>query len=314
MNLIQVHRMSTISYCAILVPNTILIYDHLATLTEEISSVWCRPKALSAMLFLLNRYVALLGNVYGLIGDTLPASVEVLYSIIQLTWQAHDSFYTQSCPTYILSRQVLVYLQGCIVCLILTLRTYALYGRSKWLLSSLVIIILTFMVGAAAETFGPYSSTVTNLPEGDCYQTYTAETTIRLAVAWEALSVYEFLIFVLTVSRIFQIRRLLRLSLTSSRRNIVAVMFQDGAMYFGAMTLFNIPNILTYYRGSGITRGSLSTFTSCMSVILISRLMLNLHKSIDAGILSAPTWDDDNSLPILTTRVDVQSTNSSHYW
>lgn len=295
MNLIQAYRMSTISYCAILVPNTILIYDHLATLTEEISSIWCRPKALSAMLFLLNRYVALLGNVYGLIGDTLPASVE-------------------SCPTYILSRQVLVYLQGCIVCLILTLRTYALYGRSKWLLSSLVIIILTFMVGAAAETFGPYSSTVTNLPEGNCYQTYTAETTIRLAVAWEALSVYEFLIFVLTVSRIFQIRRLLRLSLTSSRRNIVAVMFQDGAMYFGAMTLFNIPNILTYYRGSGITRGSLSTFTSCMSVTLISRLMLNLHKSIDAGILSTPTWDDDNSLPVLTTRVDVQSTNSSHYW
>lgn len=295
MNIIQAYRMSMISYFAILVPNTILIYDHLATLAEEISSIWCRPKALSAVLFLLNRYVALLGNVYGLIGDSLPASVV-------------------SCPTYILSRQVLVFSQGCIVYLILTLRTYALYGRSKWLLVSLVFIILTFMVGAAAETFGRYSSTVTNLPRGGCYQTYTTETTVRLAVAWEALSVYEFLIFVLTVSRIFQIRRLLQLSLTSSRKNIVAVMFQDGALYFGAMTLFNIPNILTYYYGSGVTRGSLSTFTSCMSVTLISRLMLNLHESIDAGILSAPTWDDDDSLPVLTTRFDVQSTNSSHYW
>lgn len=44
------------------------------------------------MLFLLNRYVALVGNVYGLIGIFLPVSVVVLYFTIQLTWQAHDSF------------------------------------------------------------------------------------------------------------------------------------------------------------------------------------------------------------------------------
>lgn len=295
MDTIQVYQMMTISYYAIMVPIIILVYDHLVTLAEEISFIWCRPKALSAMLFLLNRYVALLGNVYGLIGDFLPASVE-------------------SCPTYILSRQVLLFLQGFIVCLILTLRTYALYGRSKRLLVLLVIIILAFAGGAAAETFGRYSSTVTNLPEGGCYQTYTADTNIRLGVAWMALFVYELLIFVLTISRVFKIRGFLRLSLTKSRRNIVVVMFQDGAMYFGVMTLINIPNILTYYRGSDITRGFLSTFTSCMSVTLISRLMLNLHKSIDAGILSAPTWDDDNSLPILTTRLDIQSANSSHYW
>ncbi|KAG2142631.1 hypothetical protein BD769DRAFT_1086689 [Suillus cothurnatus] len=62
---------------AILVPNVILIYDHMATLTEEISCIWCCPKVLSAVLFLLNRYVALLGNVYGLIGDFLPVSVEL---------------------------------------------------------------------------------------------------------------------------------------------------------------------------------------------------------------------------------------------
>ncbi|KAG0702180.1 hypothetical protein DFH29DRAFT_511822 [Suillus ampliporus] len=44
----------------------ILIYDHMVTLPEEIAFIWCRPKALSAMLFLLNRYVALLGNICSL--------------------------------------------------------------------------------------------------------------------------------------------------------------------------------------------------------------------------------------------------------
>ncbi|KAG2132372.1 hypothetical protein DEU56DRAFT_812395 [Suillus clintonianus] len=293
MDIIQAQQM-TMSYYAMLVPSTILIYDHMATLTEEIAFIWCRPKALSAVLFLLNRYVALLGNIYGLIGDFLPTSDE-------------------SCPTYVLSKQVLVFSQAIIVCLILTLRTYALYGRSKRLLAFLGIIGLAFAGGAAAETFGSYPSTVTNVP-GGCYETFTADTNIRLGLAWVVLSVYESLIFVLTVSRIFGIRGFLRLSLTMSRRNIIVVIFQDGALYFGAMTLFNIPNILTYFGGSDIIRGSLSTFTSCMSVTLISRLMLNLHKSIDTGIFSAPTWDDDDALAVLTTRVDVQSTISSHHW
>ncbi|KAG1777304.1 hypothetical protein EV702DRAFT_271533 [Suillus placidus] len=280
MDIIQAQQLLILSYYAILVPNTILIYDHMVTLAEEISSIWCRPKALSALLFLLNRYVALLGNVYGLIGNFLPTSVE-LSDIHAIETSAR--FFT------------------------------SMYRLRKRLLAFLVVIILAFVGGASTETFGHYPTTVTDLP-GGCYQTYTAEATFRLGVAWVALSVYELLIFVLTVSKIFKIRGLLRLSLIRSRRNIVVVMFQDGAMYFGAMTLFNIPNILTYYCGPDVTRGTLSTFTSCMSVILISRLMLNLHKSIDAGILSSPTQDDVDDLPILTTRLEVQSTNSSHYW
>ncbi|KAG1750888.1 hypothetical protein EDB19DRAFT_1904285 [Suillus lakei] len=50
-----------------------------------------------------------------------------------------------------------------------------------------------------------------------------------------------------------------------------------------------------------------------MSVTLISRLMLNLHKSIDAGIFSTPALDDGLSLAVLTTGVNVQSAISSHH-
>ncbi|KAG2050154.1 hypothetical protein BDR06DRAFT_960476 [Suillus hirtellus] len=291
MDVAQAQQMLITRY-AVLVPNIILMYDHVATLTEEIVFIWCRPKALSSALFLLNRYVAVLGNIYVFVDYLLPASV--------------------SCSTYRLSRQVLAFLQVFIVSFILALRTYALYDRSKCLLALLVIIILTFVGGAFTGTFGRHSSTVTNLPGGGCYRIYTAKIIIRLA--WMIPPVYGLLIFVLTVTRALKIRGLLRLSLTKSRRNIIAVMFQDGVMFFGAMTLFEIPNILTYYHGSDMVRGSLRTFTNCMSVTLISRLMLNLHKSVDAGILSAPTRDDDDGLLVLTTGLDVQSTNSSHYW
>jgi len=53
----------------------------MATFTEEIIFIWYRPKALSAMLFLLNRYVALFGNIYALLINFpgLPVSEEVLW-------------------------------------------------------------------------------------------------------------------------------------------------------------------------------------------------------------------------------------------
>ncbi|KAG1732499.1 hypothetical protein EDB19DRAFT_1262914 [Suillus lakei] len=64
---------------AILAGNSILIYDHIVTLPEEIAFIWRRPKALSAILFLLNRYVALLSNMSSLVVDFQPIiSDEVL--------------------------------------------------------------------------------------------------------------------------------------------------------------------------------------------------------------------------------------------
>jgi hypothetical protein len=54
------------------------MYDHMATLPEEIAFIWRRPKALSAMLFLFNRYLALLSNVSNLVVRFIPLSNKVL--------------------------------------------------------------------------------------------------------------------------------------------------------------------------------------------------------------------------------------------
>ncbi|KAG2368653.1 hypothetical protein BDR07DRAFT_1390494 [Suillus spraguei] len=196
----------------------------------------------------------------------------------------------------------------------MTIRTYALYGRSRHLLAWLLIILVALAGAASVGTFGRFSGNTIIFPGIGCYETYTAETSIRLGLAWVALFVFDLLIFTLTVYMICKTRGLLRLSLLT-RRNVIDTIFHDGAMYFGAMALFNIPNILTYYTGSGMISGTLGAFTSCMSVTLISRLMLNLHKSIDTGIFSTLAPDnDDECLIIITTRVNVESANSSHHW
>ncbi|KAG2362081.1 hypothetical protein BDR07DRAFT_1407916, partial [Suillus spraguei] len=126
-----------------------------------------------------------------------------------------------------------------------------------------------------------------------------------------ALFTFELFIFILTVDRICKTRGLLRLSpFTGS--NIIDIIFHDGVMYFGAMTLIGIPNILTYFSSSVVIRGSLATFTGIMSATLISRLVLNLHESTDNGILSTTVVEDNATFALLTSRVNVQSTISSH--
>ncbi|KAG1811819.1 uncharacterized protein BJ212DRAFT_1589264 [Suillus subaureus] len=273
----------------VLVANSILIYDHIVTLPEEIRFIWCRPKILSSIFFLVNRYFALVGNIFGLFIDFLPVVSN------------------ESCSRYMLVRELLLFLQQITVSFTLTLRIYALYGRSKRLLSCMIIIGLALTGGAFASSLSDNNTTI-YVQGSDCQNTFTAEAAIRHGLAWVAVFVYDSIIFVLTIFRTCKTRKFLRSSLSS--RNIPNIMFQDGAMYFAAMTLINLPNILTYYCGSDITRGNLATITSCISVTLISRLVLNLHKSTDNGIFSAPIRDDGPSEDVFTTR--VQAVISSH--
>ncbi|KAG2358155.1 hypothetical protein BDR07DRAFT_1489832 [Suillus spraguei] len=240
----------------------ILIYDHISTLPEEIAFIWYRPKTLSATLFFINRYVALLSNISHMLGDFLPISNKTL------------------------------------ICIILFLRTYALYGRSKRLLKWMVIISLPL---AAAVWSGTFLHDSNNVTDGKCHEIYTTVTSIRRGIAWLAMFILELLIFALTVFKVCKTRGLPRF-FQISRRDILDVIFYDGVMYFAGMTLVNLSNILTYFCGLDITRGSLSTITSCMSVNLISRLMLNLHESMDTGIFSTSAT---TSIDILTTRAGI---------
>ncbi|KAG2150537.1 hypothetical protein DEU56DRAFT_780586 [Suillus clintonianus] len=278
----------------VLAGNSILIYDHMVTLLEEIDFIWRRPKALSATLFLLNRYVALFGFISSSVMDLLLVSDE-------------------GCSKYTLCRQLYIFFQGIIICIIMAIRTYALYDCSKRLLTCMTIIIIALAGVACAVTFARISGDAAIFPGVGCYETYTAEIAARIGLAWVALFVFDLLIFVLTLCKFCKTRGLLRLSLVT-RGNIIDIIFHDGAMYFGAMALINIPNIWTYYSGSVATRGSLCNFTTCISATLMSRLMLNLHKTADTDIFSTPSRDDDRSLVVLTTRVGVQSAISSHHW
>lgn len=195
-----------------------------------------------------------------------------------------------------------LFLQGIIVSIIMAMRLYALYGCSKRLLTWIVIVMFALGAVCCAGTFGQYAGDVDIVPGVGCDEIFSKAVAARIGLAYVAQLIFDLFIFVLTVYRICKTKGLLRLSLIA-RRNIIDIIFHDSVMFFGAMILTNIPNILTYYSGSvGIT-GSFCTFTGCISVTLVSRLMLNLHQTY--GTSSTPSQDNGPSLAVLTTRIDV---------
>ncbi|KIK54637.1 hypothetical protein GYMLUDRAFT_896833 [Collybiopsis luxurians FD-317 M1] len=63
------------------------------------------------------------------------------------------------------------------------------------------------------------------------------------------------------------------------------IVLRDGTSYFCIMAFSNAINIATFYYPLPYVRGALSTFACSISVTMISRLVLNLHKIANSGLI-----------------------------
>ncbi|KAJ7637348.1 hypothetical protein DFH06DRAFT_1478816 [Mycena polygramma] len=246
---------------------TILFFDHLITLDTEINLLWRRSKSLSAHWFYINRYFGFLS---GIAVSALPF---VTLSV-------------KTCRQYSFAREVILVATQAITSAIMIIRVYALYGRSRrilWFLLGLGAIVVGVSVYSFNQQHGSRPMVL-----GGCHFDLSGETSYRLAGSWEGLFVFDTAIFVLTVYNAFLTRRRMIPS-----TGLYTVVVRDGAVYFGIVALANLANIASYYfPDSGIIDpGSLSTLASCVSVTMISRLILNLHEHANAGIMTEMSSD-----------------------
>ncbi|CAK5275841.1 unnamed protein product [Mycena citricolor] len=184
----------------------------------------------------------------------------------------------------------------------LILRTYALYERSRRVLGFVVgVAALVIAVAVWAVVAGPTTAADVKMPPLDldrgCAAGVTRSQAAGLAIAWSSMMLFDCVIFVLTLYRALSRRRALGFQL-------LTVLLRDGAIYFGVMVLINVANILTFFMGKvdimftsdflvacsscnqqPYTKGVLATFTSTISSVMISRLMLNLR---DPGLQKMP--------------------------
>lgn len=242
---------------------SILYYDHILTFKSEVAHLWARPKSHSSYWFFLNRYFAFFTNI----------------AVLTLSFTTLSA---QGCRTFTLFRQILLIVNQILVCVLLTLRIYALYHRSK--------VILTYMLSSGAilagiscyVMFGQKSSVAEQ--SAGCHTSLSRISAIRLAGAWEALFLYDSILFSLTLYKTLKERKDNRI--TGINIDLVSLILRDGCMYFAVMALCNLANILTFYLCGPYLRGSLSTFASSTSVTMMSRMMLNLHETADEGLYS----------------------------
>ncbi|THH16609.1 hypothetical protein EW146_g4060 [Bondarzewia mesenterica] len=169
------------------------------------------------------------------------------------------------------------------------------------------------MIATSSLALVSLSSDVLASVEG-CHLAMSDATGIRVVVDWEWECFLDIMIFGLTVARTYQHRDVRTWSWGLGRRNagLMQLFLRDGALYFAAITLTNLLNILAYYLAPPMLKGGLSTFSTCVSVTMMSRLMLNLHEAVappstlfttrEMAFATRREDDDPTSIPFHTLR------------
>jgi len=178
--------------------------------------------------------------------------------------------------------------------ILLAMRVYALYYRNKWVLS---VVILEAAAAIAVSCW----TLIRLLPGGAISESPTPAYRKPVAVAFSGLLLFDFTIFILTMARSFH--------LWNRREPFIHRLFIDGLLYYGVICSLNVLNIVILV---GIQpRIDLSTpiFTNVVSVVMVSRIMINLrdptlHEPADNDV----TDTEPNAGPVSTVVLEDLST------
>ncbi|KAJ7720220.1 hypothetical protein B0H14DRAFT_623466 [Mycena olivaceomarginata] len=256
-----------------------LIWDYIITIDVESQYLWKRAKSASAYWFFAIRY--------GGISNQYPGG-RILVS--------HPT-QEGECVRYDLAHQLFMLATQLLVSAVMILRIWALYGRRARVLWWLIGIASSFtaiaVVSATLSQIVPVptrvsgacirGNTASRSPScRDCHLAVDESASYYLAGPWECLFAFDTMIFGMTTYKGYITRR----DIGGVNMPIHRLLVRDGAMYFVTMALANLTNIVTFFIGGPLVPGSLATFATCMSVVMISRLMLNLHERTDVGVLT----------------------------
>ncbi|KAJ7260378.1 hypothetical protein B0H12DRAFT_1231852 [Mycena haematopus] len=295
-----------------IVPVCFLIYDQIITLDQEFNFVWKHPNRPSTYWFLALRYGALLTNI--------PVVVFSFTLIIA----------SQSCVDYDFVHQLFMLVTELVVSALMIIRMYALYAKSACVLWGLLGIgICLIALTAWSMKVGQHGHSLTIV--SGCHLSIVDSASIHLAIPWECLFVFDSMygpstyividlaltlvprIFGLTVYNGYMTHR----AVGGANMPLHRLMVRDGAMYFAAMALANLANIVTFLIRGPLLPGSLATFATCTSVTLMTRLMLNINERTEDWGMSLNLSDElefvvDDSLNQLDADFPLSSRRREH--
>ncbi|VDB90202.1 unnamed protein product [Peniophora sp. CBMAI 1063] len=255
---------------------TILYYDWLCTLPDEITHLWRKPSArgiLPMSCFFVLRYGALLGHIAIAVElFSLSVGTEVCAPMLCfIGWIAE-----QTCAKLQTIHQILICVLQLFSALTLLLRLNAVY-RKRWVLVFLCTIIVAIVIFAiwaliirpAGEPRNEFLvGAGTTLP--GCNPLVTEKESHRIAAVWAGMLIYEVTVFVLLLAKGLQEH-------WRAPATLWHTLLLDGALYFLAISLSNVANIVCYLTATPVIKGTLGTLTNILSSTLVCRLVIHLR-------------------------------------
>lgn len=263
----------------------VFLWDYCVTFDEEVRFFWGGKLSPATILFMINRYVNL------------------LITILELLEQAPLQT-PQSCGPFIRVLQSLLIFALFIVAVFASLRVYAVWGRD-WrpalpiFLLALVSPILSIIIDVGQ------TPAIAPPPSVGCavYMKIPTAVFSKLIVANRATtSIYDALVLFLTVLRTVNLMK--RAKQMNVRTGIVSLLLRDGAVYFFALLVINLAQIIitAEYEGSNL----LSYYVSPLTSVLISRFLLHLRQAGDQDLQARGT---ERPSLYLTSHLPVYSTS-----
>ncbi|KAH9961866.1 hypothetical protein BGW80DRAFT_1357351 [Lactifluus volemus] len=249
----------------------ILYYEYALTLPREIQYLWPphNKQGWFTTACLLNRYLAVIGHLPTVVSYFLSGSPTLC-----------DDLHTFR-KTLVVNMQIIAGL----LCLV---RVYALYSRSRRILSLLLTIGFGAIINASvmlviAPRVGGEEILVISDIRG-CNQFTPFIGGLYGALAWSGVLIFDSVVFSLTLYKALSVGRGVWL---------LDLIVRDGALYFSVLFIMNLINILMLWCSPPLLKNSTATLTSVLSTTLVSRLVLNLREQ-DSSISRVSTSIDPN--------------------
>ncbi|EPQ50397.1 hypothetical protein GLOTRDRAFT_133950 [Gloeophyllum trabeum ATCC 11539] len=259
-----------------LASSTIVIYDHLITLDQEIDLIWKASWTPGKVLFLTNRYYVLASVIFNnyVLFTTHLSDSDFSFNRSHM----HSlSLHGNSCVKWFRWQGTTGLLVSMIAEIILQLRLYALYHLNRRVL---VLMCGAFLVsaGTAAVIMGTvlarisaHSGLIPGLPF--CIPVNVPS---WFYTFWIPTLGFESLLCALALFRAFKDFRS-RTSLFQSGRHIVKILIRDSVIYYLIMFATYFTNLIIFLTGNvGVLESGIG-FAVTMSCVMGSRLCLNIR-------------------------------------
>jgi len=251
-----------------LASSSVIVFDHLITLDDEINLIWNSTWSLGKILFLMNRYYSLAAvvfNNYSFFSPTLTDS----FCLRFFQWQGWTG------------------LIGCMLAEgILQIRIFALYSLNKKILALMLVCFIASSATSAwimGSALSSITATAFTIPGGKfCVPSNVPP---HFYTFWIPMLGFETLLCALALVRGFQTFRS-NGSLFHSGRQLVGILVRDSLMYFMVICATYLTCLLVWTLAPTTLLEVPVGFSVAMSCVLANRVVLNVRevsREVDAS-------------------------------